>query len=174
MGHRTCRVEILPRLLAGLKKQAGRVFAISTIFLFPFASHAQNGELDISYIRTGCGAFARHMADVHKNRNRPLNPSLKPDFTYDYDALLGIIVQVRGQYNICKDLKFELIVTFLDQEKIYRGTWQSTISDCPSNVYGKTTDWWIPLSELYSSKEIKQICKNLASIKVNLLSYEFK
>ncbi len=120
-----------------------------------------------------CGADAEYMSGIHKTANRPLNPSLASPPNIISGALLGLVVQIRGGDNVCRDLVFKLIIRIKEVEKQYKGSWRAYDSECPSTAHAHTTDWWINLLDLFSPDDIDDICINKQQFSVRFLSHQF-
>lgn len=166
-----------------------KVFSILlTIFCqLSYASDADNNyvwesqELSITTITrrdTGvyCNGEAARIIDIHKMEKANLEPGELVTPTVSSKALLGLVVQVRGENYARKDLDFELDLRFRDREKIYRGTWEYrkiNPEDSTARTHARTTDWWINLERLFSENEIKDICRNRTKLSVQYRSHKF-
>jgi len=132
-----------------------------------------------SYNRTNglvCGVKAEEMVSIHLVNKAPLNPD--PSFKYmpmaTYDALVGIVVQIRGSENLCRNLVFDLNLKMGDSLKKYRGIWEAPQETCSPNVVATTTDWWIILDEYFTSDQIREICANNSKFLIEIVSYKFR
>lgn len=120
-----------------------------------------------------CGTDAEYISGIHKNQNAPLNPSLASPPNKNSNALLGLVIQILGGNNVCRNLVFELTLRFETIENQYKGSWESSSTKCPSIAHAHTTDWWINLSDLFSPDDINNICNDKQNFSVRLISHKF-
>lgn len=137
----------------------------------------KTNELYIGYVDIekglACGDTAAKISDIHKKARRPLNLSLLLPPKKTHDPLLGLVIQIIGQNNVCKDLEFNIHIKYDNIKKNYLGLWKSTSNKCPSIAHASTTDWWIQLTKLFSTREIKNICRNKKQFDVRYTSHKF-
>jgi hypothetical protein len=118
-----------------------------------------------------CDDAATRILSIHRQHNAPLAPGQDGRSTLHTKALLGLVVQVRGQEYVQKNLEFDLEVRFGDLKRRYSGSWPGGAS---SRAVAKTTDWWIDLGVLFADTEIGQMCKSREAVDVKLVSYRFR
>jgi len=118
-----------------------------------------------------CGPDAQRVLDVHKSHRAPLEPSEQVSPNLTSDAVLGLVVQVRGREEVQNDVRFELGMRFRSLERRYDGKWKAHPgSNSGGTVWARTTDWWIRLERLFSKSEIDELCRASNELVVEVLS----
>lgn len=122
-----------------------------------------------------CNTRATEVLDTHRRHKAQLEPSRPYSPQLTSRALLGLVVQVRGEEYASQDLQYELSLRYRDIEKIYRGSWvyPKHSADKQRRVAAKTTDWWINLEDFFPPSLISAICANNEHFTVQHRSHKF-
>jgi len=91
----------------------------------------------------------------------------------------GLVIQVRGPENTCRNLKISLNLCLSNcsvraRDDASFGPHADDRNKCPSIANSATTDMWLPLRKNFSDQQIESICAGEAQLKLFVESLEFE